>query len=106
MTTTNYDLLLTGGTLLDPAQGINDRRDVAFRDGVVAAVEEFAKPGFSERNGNRQADRRPERVTPADPVPHRQAVLRRNAEPVRGVDIGGHRDALPLHRVRVTGALQ
>ena len=35
-----YDLLLTGGTLLDPAQGINDRRDVAFRDGVVAAVEE------------------------------------------------------------------
>ena len=35
-----YDLLLTGGTLLDPAQGINDRRDVAFRDGLVAAVAE------------------------------------------------------------------
>ena len=40
MTTANYDLLLTGGTLLDPAQGINDRRDVAFKDGVVAAVAE------------------------------------------------------------------
>ena len=42
MTTTApaYDLLLTGGTLLDPAQGINDRRDVAFKDGLVAAVAE------------------------------------------------------------------
>ena len=42
MTTTSpsYDLLLTGGTLLDPAQGINDRRDVAFKDGTVAAVAE------------------------------------------------------------------
>ncbi len=35
-----YDLLLAGGTLLDPAQGINGRRDVAFKDGVVAAVAE------------------------------------------------------------------
>ncbi len=42
MTTTApaYDLLLTGGTLLDPGQGINDRRDVAFKDGVVANVAE------------------------------------------------------------------
>ena len=31
-----YDLALTGGTLLDPAQGVHDRRDVAFKDGVVA----------------------------------------------------------------------
>ena len=28
-----YDLVLTGGTLLDPAQGIHDRRDIAFKDG-------------------------------------------------------------------------
>ena len=33
-----YDLLLTGGTLLDPAQGINARHDVAFQGGRVAAV--------------------------------------------------------------------
>ncbi len=33
-----YDLVLKGGTLLDPGQGINDRRDVAFRDGLVAEV--------------------------------------------------------------------
>ena len=28
-----YDLVLTGGTLLDPAQDIHDRRDVAFSGG-------------------------------------------------------------------------
>lgn len=33
-----YDLVLKGGTLLDPAQKIHDRRDVAFKDGKVAAV--------------------------------------------------------------------
>ena len=33
-----YDLVLKGGTLLDPGQGIDDRRDVAFKDGLVAEV--------------------------------------------------------------------
>ena len=40
-----------GGTLLDPAQGINDRRDVAFKDGVVAAVAERIDAGAGERDG-------------------------------------------------------
>jgi dihydroorotase len=35
-----HDLLIRGGTLIDPAQGINGRRDVAFRDGVVSGVAE------------------------------------------------------------------
>ncbi len=35
-----YDLLLTGGTLLDPAQGINGRRDITFKEGLVAEVAE------------------------------------------------------------------
>ena len=35
-----YDLLLKGGTLIDPAQSLHVRRDVAFRDGLVAAVGE------------------------------------------------------------------
>lgn len=39
-----YDLLLRGGTLLDPAQNLHDRRDVAFRVGRVAAVEERIDP--------------------------------------------------------------
>jgi dihydroorotase len=46
MTTTTpaYDLVLNGGTLLDPAQGIHDRRDVAFKDGLVASVAERIDP--------------------------------------------------------------
>ncbi len=35
-----YDLLLKGGTLIDPAQGVHTRRDVAFAEGKVAAVGE------------------------------------------------------------------
>ena len=45
MTTAAYDLVLTGGNLLDPAQGINnERRDVAFKDGKVAAVADRIAP--------------------------------------------------------------
>jgi dihydroorotase len=33
-----FDLLLTGGRVIDPAQGIDDIRDVAFAEGKVAAV--------------------------------------------------------------------
>lgn len=33
-----YDLLVTGGTLIDPEQGIHDRCDVAFENGHVAAL--------------------------------------------------------------------
>ena len=33
-----YDLVIKGGTLLDPAQGIHDRRDIAFQGGKVAVV--------------------------------------------------------------------
>ena len=47
--TANYDLLLKGGTLLDPGQNIHDRRDVAFRDGRVAAVAERLDPAQAAR---------------------------------------------------------
>jgi len=33
-----YDLLLKGGTVIDPAQGWNDNADVAFTDGRVAHI--------------------------------------------------------------------
>ena len=45
-----YDLVLTGGTLLDPGQGINDRRDVAFKDGVVAKVAPRIDPSSAARS--------------------------------------------------------
>ena len=35
-----FDLLIRGGTLVDPARGISAKRDLAFRDGAVAAVAE------------------------------------------------------------------
>jgi dihydroorotase len=35
-----YDLLLKGGTLVDPSQGIQARRDLAISDGKVAAIAE------------------------------------------------------------------
>jgi dihydroorotase len=37
---TTWDLLVRGGTLIDPAQSISARRDVAFTGGRVAAVAE------------------------------------------------------------------
>ena len=45
MTTAIYDLALTGGNLLDPAQGVNNEpRDIAFKDGKVAAVSDSIDP--------------------------------------------------------------
>jgi dihydroorotase len=35
-----YDLLIAGGTVVDPAQGLHARRDVAIRDGVVVELAE------------------------------------------------------------------
>ncbi len=39
-----YDLLLRGGHLIDPRNGINGTRDLAIRDGKVAAVAERIDP--------------------------------------------------------------
>ncbi|MER2533849.1 MAG: amidohydrolase/deacetylase family metallohydrolase [Rhizobiaceae bacterium] len=38
MTTDKFDLLLKGGRVIDPANGVSGRFDVAFRNGKVAAV--------------------------------------------------------------------
>jgi dihydroorotase len=46
----NYDLVLTGGTLLDPAQGIHDRRDVAFKDGLVSEVADRIDPASASNS--------------------------------------------------------
>jgi dihydroorotase len=40
-----WGLVIRGATLIDPAQGLSGRRDVAFRDGRVAAVAETLPPG-------------------------------------------------------------
>lgn len=43
-----YDLLLQGGKLLDPAQKINDTRDVAFQNGKVSAVADKIDPALAQ----------------------------------------------------------
>ena len=40
-----YDLLIRGGTVVDPAQNIHGRRDVAFKDGRVAALADAIPAG-------------------------------------------------------------
>lgn len=36
---TTYDLVLAGGTVIDPASGLHDRRDVGISGGRIAAIE-------------------------------------------------------------------
>ena len=44
-----YDLLIRGGTLIDPAQNIHANKDVAFSNGVVAEVgDDLSKTGAQE----------------------------------------------------------
>ena len=51
MTTAIYDLALTGGNLLDPGLGINNEpRDIAFKDGKVAAVSERIDPASATQS--------------------------------------------------------
>ena len=55
-----YDLLIAGGTLIDPARGIHERRDVAFSGGHVAAVE----ASISRRKAAHTIDATGKLVTP------------------------------------------
>lgn len=40
----DYDLLIKGGTLIDPLAGLEGRHDLAVKDGVIAAVFPGAAP--------------------------------------------------------------
>ncbi|MBI4514547.1 MAG: dihydroorotase [Deltaproteobacteria bacterium] len=46
-------LLITGGTVIDPAAGVHERRDLLIRDGLVAAV---APPGDLDAGGAEELD--------------------------------------------------
>ena len=51
----NYDILLKGGTVVDPAQNLNAHRDVAIADGAIAAIDtdipkDAAKQTISAKN--------------------------------------------------------
>jgi dihydroorotase len=53
-----YDLLLTGGHVIDPASGVDGRRDVAFASGRVAAVDTGILDGQGRLKDVVQAARR------------------------------------------------
>lgn len=55
-----YDLLIKNGTLVDPAQSIHAKRDVAFANGIVAAVGE----DLSKSDAREVLDARDRIVTP------------------------------------------
>ena len=44
-----YNLLIKGGLLVDPSQGIEDYRDVAVSGSKVSAVEEKIDPKLAEK---------------------------------------------------------
>lgn len=55
-----YDLLIKGGTIVDPAQGLNGPADIAFLDGKVAAI----SPGISDGEATEVLDATDLIVTP------------------------------------------
>ena len=55
------------------------------------ALQEFLEPLAADDELGDQADRRPHRVAAAHPVPHREAMLGRDAEGIHGCGIGRHR---------------
>ena len=49
MNSENFDIAVTGGTLVDPAAGRSGRFDVGIRDGRIAAVEASLPPECAPR---------------------------------------------------------
>ena len=49
MNTEIFDVIVSGGTLIDPAAGRSGRFDVGLRDGKVAAVEPELPPAAAPR---------------------------------------------------------
>src|SRR5437016_3513603 len=47
-----YDLLLQGGRVIDAKNGINAVRDVAIKDGRIAAVEQRIDPAMAVKTVN------------------------------------------------------
>jgi dihydroorotase len=55
-----YDVVITGGHVIDPANNVSRVADVAIRDGVIAAVED----GIGADQARRHIDATGQYVTP------------------------------------------
>ena len=71
---------------------------------VARAAQELLELFAADDELGDQAHRRPHRVAPAHPIPHRKAMPRRNAEGVHGRCIGRHRDEMVAGRLFAQGA--
>ena len=81
-----YDLLIKGGTVIDPAQGINGLNDVAVTDGKVARV----APGIGAEEATQVVEVRGKIVTPGLIDLHTHVYAGVNANGVQA-DLGGVR---------------
>jgi hypothetical protein len=64
----------------------------------VRAGQELAEIVEADRQCQRQADHRPQRVTAADPVPEGEGIVRVDAEARDLGEVGGNGDEVPCHR--------
>ena len=71
-------------------QILTPRRCAKVLIDLAAAIEEGLEARLSDRDGQRHADRRPDRIAAADPVPHGEAILRVHAEFIHGARIDRH----------------
>ena len=92
-------------------QQAEQHRDVALEGRVaemqvhvVGAGQQFLEIGDADRHGNRQADRRPQRIAPADPVPHRQDVFLADTELGGGGNVAGNGNEVSV-QLRFAAAL-
>ncbi len=81
-----YDLLIKGGTVIDPAQGINGLNDVAVADGKVARV----APNIGAEEAGQVVEVRGKIVTPGLIDLHTHDYAGVNGNGVQA-DIGGVR---------------
>jgi hypothetical protein len=91
----DYDIVLKGSRLVDPANGVDDLRDLAIKDGKIAAVEENIDPDKAKS----LIDLRGKIIVPGIIDPHAHFInpelgprayrMMVRAGVVTGVDMGG-----------------
>ncbi len=95
----------------DAGQGQLQRRVLGLRRMVEVLVhgggagQQLVEGVVAQRQRDRQADGRPERIPAADPVPELEDVVRRDAQVERGLDVGGDRHHQLFYKITDTRQL-
>ena len=80
------------------------RREVLVH--LPRAVQQCREGRHADVQGNRQTDRRPQGIAPADPVPEAEHVLRVDAELGHPAGIGGHRHEVARNVLLLTAVVE